>query len=89
MEKLYTVTRPYAGFRPPDRMATDKRSGEGNILSLAHAGILHSSMPEISSIMGEGQKFPTETGGFSQNCNFSEESFILISFCYSVALLLS
>jgi hypothetical protein len=48
MEELYIVTRPYAGFRHPDWMAPDKRSGEGKILSLAHAGILLSSMPEIS-----------------------------------------
>ncbi len=66
MEELYTVTRPYYTgfhFRHPDWMAPDKRPGEGNILSLAHAGILHSSMPEISFSMGEGQKVPTETVG--------------------------
>ncbi len=35
--------------------------------------------------MGEGQNVPALTGGtfHSQNCNFPEESFILISFCYS------
>jgi hypothetical protein len=40
----YTVTRPYRGFRHPDWMAPDLTVREGNILSLAYAGILHSSM---------------------------------------------
>ncbi len=41
----YSVTRPFAGFRHPDRMATEDQTVRGGeILSLAHAGILHSSM---------------------------------------------
>jgi hypothetical protein len=36
-----------------------------NILTLAHAGILHSSMPEDISGMGEGQNLPEPTGAFS------------------------
>jgi hypothetical protein len=35
----------------------------------------------------EGQNVPAPTGGFfipRTACNFSEESFFLISFCYSV-----
>jgi hypothetical protein len=36
--------------------------------------------------MGEGQNVSESTGGFlhPQNCNFPEESFILISSCNSV-----
>jgi hypothetical protein len=42
-----TLTRSYRGFRFPDRMAPEQtvRGGE-QFLSLTHAGILHSFMPE-------------------------------------------
>jgi hypothetical protein len=34
-------------------------------LALAHADILHSSMPEDISGMGEGQNVPEQQGAFS------------------------
>ncbi len=57
LKKLIMVqcNRTLCGFRHPDRMAPDQ-SGEGNILSLAHAGILHSSM--LKGISGIFRRFP-------------------------------
>ncbi len=150
-----TVTRPQAGFRQHDRMAPDA-TGEGNILALAHADILHSSILEdisgifskiypvtkrkecehrrnrnhvlrstdpvlypqttvallestkykiLSSLLEKCRfgnvfrhgdcKIPAWAGDkmfwhqqsvfYSHNSSFTEESFILIGFCYSVA----
>jgi hypothetical protein len=49
-----------------------QRSGDGNILALAHAGFLHSSMPEGFSGNGgikyqqrRGKKVSSPTGSFS------------------------
>jgi hypothetical protein len=52
----------------------------GNILFLAHAGILYSSMPEDIYVMEEC-KMPA----WAREKIFPEERFILISFCYSVS----
>jgi hypothetical protein len=57
----YAVTRPYRGFRHPDWMAPVQTVREGNILSLAFAGILHSSMLSFrKTIFGISGDFPCE-----------------------------
>jgi hypothetical protein len=72
LKKSYTVTLHYKGFRPPNKIVLDSTVRKGNILSLAHAGILHFSMPEYISgkevykipAMGEGQNVLAPLGGF-------------------------
>jgi hypothetical protein len=46
-------------------MAPDGMARGGEQFSLTLDGILHSSMPEMSSGMGEGQNVPAPTVGFS------------------------
>ncbi len=46
--RSYTVTRPDAAFRPLTGWC-QSQSGDGNLLSMAHAGVLHSSIPKDNS----------------------------------------
>jgi hypothetical protein len=63
-------------------MASDQMwSGEGNILSITHAGILHSFMPEDISGISRGLQCEKGKSVTREGSNSTS----LISFCYSVA----
>ncbi len=48
----YTVTRPYAGFRRPDRMAPDQTVRGGENDCFIWSGNFLAQVPKVSSILG-------------------------------------
>ncbi len=50
LKYLYTVTRPYAGFRHPDRMAPDQTVRGGENDCFIWSGYFLAQVPEFSSI---------------------------------------
>jgi hypothetical protein len=77
-------------FPSPAGMSLTKLSLDGKIFTLLGRGkyIPNPSWRNVNYKHGRGTKFSGINRGLvhSQNCNFPEESFILISFCYSDTL---